>query len=169
MDSLLEERTALAQRAGLIFRIGEKGVGRYLDQGEGFRVEEGGNLYLNYSFGGTPGQRPNPQRMGDRGFFTVDIIVWKKYDPVMVSSFLEEASLKEPKNKVLKDLSQKSKRSKGLFLAEQKAKTEVEETQKAIMALKGKEVPELKGRQRKPGPEVSEKKSRKRPNRPSQL
>ena len=51
----------LSATTGLIFRIGEKGVGRYLDQGEGFRVEEGGNLYLNYSFGGIPrpGLTPN--------------------------------------------------------------------------------------------------------------
>ena len=77
----------------------------------------------------------------------------------MVSSFLEEASLKEPKNKVLKDLAQKSKRSKELFLAEEKAKKNVEETKKAIVALKGKEIPELKETPEKKGvSELSEKK-----------
>jgi hypothetical protein len=59
-DGLIARGTnRLSATTGLIFRIGEKGVGRYLDQGEGFRVEEGGNLYLNYSFGGSFG-RPNP-------------------------------------------------------------------------------------------------------------
>ena len=123
----------------LIFKIGKKGKGRDLNQEESFEVAEEGNLYLDY----IP-LIPTSVHLRDTGFFRIDIIVWKEYDPVVVANFLEEASLKDPKNKILKDLAQRSKQNKEIFLAEEKAKKEVEETKKAIVTLKGKEIPGLK-------------------------
>jgi len=145
----------------LEFRIGEKGVIRGLDHQEGFRVTEGGNFYLDYSVSttGATGYYITASRSRSVGFFSIDVIVWKKYDPAAVADFLEEMSLKDPKNKVLKDVARSSKQNKELYLAEKKAKKEVEETKKVIVALKGKEISEIKeAPEKKAVSELSEKK-----------
>lgn len=93
------------------------------------------------------------------GSFEVDIIIWKKEDPILIANFLEELSLTDPNNKTLKDFAQDFKTRKEIILAEKKATKEVEETKKAIIALKGKEIREEKETHKeKQVPEVSEKK-----------
>jgi uncharacterized caspase-like protein len=92
------------------------------------------------------------------GSFTVDVIVWKKEDPVLIANFLEELSLKDPKNETLREFAQIFKNKSETILAEQKAKREVEETEKAILALTGKESPEVQAKAEKGDLELNEKK-----------
>lgn len=102
----------------------------------GRTVRENGEILLrNLSAINPPGS----------GSFDVDIIVWKKEDPVQISNFLEELSLKDPNNETLKDFAQDFKTKKEIFLAENKATKEVEETKQAIIALGGERIQEEKG------------------------
>ena len=147
----------------LLIRIGEKGFsGRYLGSARAsFVAFETGNIYLGYLRGPTDayGEPLNPgSYRNDTGGYNVDIIVWEKNDPVRIADFLAEVSLSDPSNEVLKDFAQTFKSRKNLILAEQKAKKEVEETEKAILALKGKEIPDLQVGAGKGVSELNEKK-----------
>jgi len=128
----------------LLIRVGKKGfVKRYYPPQASFVAAEPGNIYLGYaggpidSFGesSTPGYYRD-----DVVHYAVDIIVWQKNDPVRIADFLAEASRSDPKNKVLKDLAEGFQKRKEMVLAEQKAKKEIEDAKKAIVALQGKEV-----------------------------
>jgi len=112
------------------------------------RISTNGNIFLRLN------------KVAERGFgsFIVDLIVWNNEDPVQISNFLEKLSYKDPTNETLKETSQALKDKKKIILAEQKAKKEVEETEKAIGALKGKETLELKKTEGKGGAELDEKK-----------
>lgn len=145
----------------LLIRIGEKGVShRYLGSARAsFVAFETGNIYLGYLRGPTDayGEPLNPgSYRNDTGGFNVDIIVWQKNDPVRIGDFLTEVSLSDPSNEVLKNFAQTFKSRKDLILAEQKAKKEVGEAEKAISALKGREVPG-KETEKKGSSELTEK------------
>jgi len=112
----------------VLFRIGLEGkvnsFGYYM-KWNNLRVGGSGNIYLRLS----------KNLQGLWGSFPVDIIVWKSEDPVRIAQFLEELSLKDPDNRTLKQLLQVFRDKQELFLAEQKAKQEVEETRRAIASL----------------------------------
>jgi len=120
----------------LTFKIGQDGRERRLTQMEGFRVKEEGIIYLDYVLTGaiTTTQYTNLSRVGS---FDVDIIVWKRYDPVMAANYLQELSKKNPENQTLKDYAEKSKRAGDLYQAEMIAKNQVDETRTVIAALQG--------------------------------
>ena len=167
--SVIAKGTILLGRQGsgsaperLLIRIGEKGVSqRYPGSARASLVAfETGNIYLGYHRGPTDayGEPLNPSSYrNDTGGYNVDIIVWQKNDPVRIADFLAEVSLSDPGNEVLKDFAQSFKSQKNLILAEQKAKKEVEQTEKAILALKGKETPGLQVGAGKGVSELSEK------------
>jgi uncharacterized caspase-like protein len=98
------------------------------------RISENGNIFLRV----TKGLESRP------GFFVVDLILWKKEDPIRIADFFEELRLKDPDNDTLKNFAREFKTQKEVILAEQKAKKDVEETEKAILALKGEKVPAVK-------------------------
>lgn len=129
-----------------MIRIGKRGLAkRYGSPHTSFASQETGNVYLGYV--GSPvdayGEPSRPDSyLDDTGYYVVDIIVWRRDDPVRIASFLEEESLADPDNKILKEFAESFKRAKELFLAEEKAKKEVKETEKAIVALGGKETPQ---------------------------
>jgi len=132
----------------LLYRVGEKGFyRRYYGENE-IRLLENGNIYLGLADGPVDpyGEPSNPEWYRDNlGIFVVDIIVWKKYDPLLMADFWKEASHNDPKNKELKFLAERFKNLKEILLAEEKAKKEVEESKEAIVALERKEVPAIKG------------------------
>jgi hypothetical protein len=87
--------------------------------------KESGNIYLSY------GERyPDPSV--HTGFFLVDIIVWKTYDPNLAVKFLEEASLAKPKDNDLKELAQEFKERQEILWGLQKAKKEADELKKEL-------------------------------------
>lgn len=121
------------------FQIGKEGKFNIYNPGakkpgwDNYRIRENGNIFLRL----TKGLEHRP------GFFIVDLILWKKEDPIGIANFLEELRLKDPENETLKEFAQEFKSQKEIVLAEQKAKEDVEETEKAILALKGEKVPEV--------------------------
>ncbi len=70
------------------------------------------------------------------GFFNVDIIIWKKEDPILIANFFNDWVSKDPQNKILRDFAKYFRTQKDILLAEQKAAKEIEETQKALLAVK---------------------------------
>jgi hypothetical protein len=95
--------------------------------------KESGNIYLSY------GERyPNPGI--HTGFFLVDIIVWKTYDPNLAVKFLEEASLSQPKDKELKEMVQEFKERQETLWGLQKARKEAEEIEKELSKIESKKV-----------------------------
>ncbi len=104
-----------------------------------------GHLYLTY-----PGSRrdmyggpTNPEYYRDDvGHFVVDIIVWKTNDLILIAKFFEEASQRDPQNAALKDIVARFEWRKEIFLAEQKAKIELAEAEKAIADIQLEELSE---------------------------
>jgi Caspase domain len=121
----------------VVFQIGKDGKFNFYTwwaKWNNHRIREDGNIFLRV----TKGHESRP------GFFVVDLIVWKKEDPIGIANFLDELRLKDPDNETLKDFAREFKIQKEVILAEQKAKEEVEETEKAILALKREKVPVVK-------------------------
>jgi uncharacterized caspase-like protein len=119
-----------------------------------------GHLYLGYlgSPINTNGEPKNPEYYRDDiGYFIVDIIVWKTYDPILMAKFFDDASQRDPQSAALKEISTEFERRKEFFLAEQKAKRELAEAEKAITALQGEEVSKPKAPEKvaDPGPIVT--------------
>jgi uncharacterized caspase-like protein len=86
------------------------------------------------------------------GSFSVDIIIWKKEDPVLIGNFFNDLVSKDPQNRILNSFANYFRTEKDILLAEQKAAKEIEETQKALLALK-EEAP--KQVEEKPKPAVA--------------
>jgi hypothetical protein len=95
--------------------------------------KESGNIYLSY------GERYSNANM-HTGFFIVDIIVWKTYDPDLAVKFLEEASSAKPKDNDLKEIAQEFKERQEILLGLQKARKEAEELRKELSAIESKKV-----------------------------
>ena len=92
-----------------------------------------GNIYLGYS--------ERHQNTGAHsGFFVVDIIVWKTYDPTRAVKFLEEASSAQPKDKDLREIAQAFKERQEILGGLQKATKEVEEIEKELSKMESKSV-----------------------------
>ena len=129
----------------LLYRTGEKSP-VYTYFGESiFKVRYEGDIYLGFDDGGvdTRGRAVNPDYYRDnKGYFVIDIIVWRDYEPATMSDFLEKASLEDPNNQNLKRLSNNFKWMKEVHLAQMRANEEVEKAKEAISALKGGEVSE---------------------------
>jgi hypothetical protein len=70
------------------------------------------------------------------GSLNVEIFVWEKEDPISIEKFFIELLSKDTNNTTLKEFTNYFKAKREYFLAEQKAKKEYEETQKALLALK---------------------------------
>jgi len=145
----------------LLYRTGRKNV-VHRHYGENLiRVMQEGDIYLGFDDGGidSNGVAKNPDYYRDnRGYFVVDIIVWREYDPVAISDFLEKASLEDPNNESLKRLSAIYRTIKEVLLVEKRANEEVEKAKEAISALKGEEVPKTKKPDKEAEiPEVSQK------------
>jgi hypothetical protein len=136
---------------GLMIRIGNDYAIRYTGN-MNIKGWAEGNIYLGVIDGpmdlyGEPRSAPNsPQNyyLNNRGFFVVDIIVWRVENPIRMAEFMEEMSQRDPANEVLKNVADDFKQRKEIFLAEQKATSEIEETKKALVALKEGEVTKAK-------------------------
>jgi hypothetical protein len=145
----------------LLYRTGKNApILRYFGEGV-FKARQEGNIYLGFDDGGmeSNGMAKNPDYYRDnKGYFVIDIIVWRDYDPVAMSGFLEKASLEDPDNKELKRLYTIFRGIKEFHLAEKRANEEVEKAKEAISALKGKEVSETRPPDKEAEiPEVSQK------------
>ncbi|EKD92567.1 MAG: Polysaccharide deacetylase, partial [uncultured bacterium] len=120
-----------------------------------------GHLYLGYQDSSLDvyGEPLKPEYYRDNiGHFVVDIIVWKTNDPILMAKFFEEASQRDPEKAALKEMATKFEMRKELFVAEQKAKRELAEVEKAITALQKEEVSKPTAPEKKvadPGPIVT--------------
>src|SRR4030042_1170029 len=120
-----------------------------------------GHLYLGYQDSSIDvyGEPLKPEYYRDNiGHFIVDIIVWKTNDPILMAKFFEEASQRDPEKAALKEMATKFEKRKELFVAEQKAKRELAEVEKAITALQREEVSKPTAPEKKvadPGPIVT--------------
>jgi uncharacterized caspase-like protein len=145
----------------LFYRIGKKApIYKYFGQGV-FKVGQEGDIYLGFDDGGldSTGAAKNPDNYRDnKGYFVIDIIVWRDYDPVAISDFLEKVSVEDPNNESLKRLSTIFRGIKAFQLVEKRANEEVEKAKEAISALKGEEVSKTKPPDKEVEiPEVSQK------------
>ena len=113
----------------LFYRIGKKApIYKYFGQGV-IKVGQEGDIYLGFDDGGldSTGVAKNPDNYRDnKGYFVIDIIVWRDYDPVAISDFLEKVSLEDPNNESLKRLSTIFRGIKTFQLVEKRANEEVE-------------------------------------------
>jgi hypothetical protein len=112
----------------LLYRTGKKGtILKYFGQNVSKVLQEG-DIYLGFDDGGmdSTGVAKNPEYYRDnKGYFVVDIIVWRDYDPVSISDFLEKVSLEDPDNESLNRLSTIFRATKQLQLVEKRANEEV--------------------------------------------
>lgn len=135
---------AIASARYLIYKIGDREEwGYFRDHEVGFLVSKEGAINLNY-YVSRPGDPWSSFRLRDSGAFSIHITVWKKYDPVSIANFFQEASQNNPSSRDLRDYAKNAKQLKEIFLAEQKAKQEVEGVTQSLAALKGKDIPGLK-------------------------
>jgi len=94
--------------------------------------KESGNIFLSYGRYANSGTHT--------GFFLVDIIVWKTYDPNRAVKFLEEASSAQPKDKDLKEIAEAFKERQEILGGLQKATKEAEEIEKELSKIESKKV-----------------------------
>lgn len=129
----------------LYWKIGENGKSydyNFFIGGNSLTADKNGALLL--------GLNPAPTRYS--GSLTIEMIVWQKEDPVIIEKFFIEMLSKDPQNTTIKEFTDYFKAEREFFLAEQSAKKELEETQKALLALK-EEAP--KQVEEKPRPDVA--------------
>jgi len=83
------------------------------------------------------GNAKQPEYYNDNlGSFIIDIIVWKKKDYVQIYAFLERMKDKNPDNDAINDALAYIKTYKNIYLAENEAKKEVDNTKKMLQELK---------------------------------
>jgi hypothetical protein len=119
-------------------------------------VRESGNIYLGIADGSTDsfGEPKNPEYYRDnKGYFVVDIIVWKKDDLVQIADFFQEIDRKDPQNQEIKIFIEKFNNLKKIAMAEREK--DVGGTPKDTIAPKDKDI---KKEGEKQALEVSEKK-----------
>jgi len=91
------------------------------------------------------GEAKSPENYRDNtGYFVIDILVWREYDPVRISDFLEQLSRDDPNNKSLKTVSDSYKGIKEANLFQRRAAEEVRATRQAISALRGEAISKTK-------------------------
>ena len=120
--------------ARLTYRIGEQGFHSTWWGDRKTEADESGFLYLGLT-GPIPGSPAAAAYRREYGFFTVDIIVWRREDPVQQAEFLEELRHHNPSNMELMTVADVFAREKEIWLAENQASREVEESKEAIAAL----------------------------------
>jgi len=135
--------------AKLLIRIGETSpANRFYGFLSGvYAAAEDGDIYLGFEDGGfhPTGEAKNPEYYRDNiGYFVVDILVWREYDPVRISGFLEGLSRDDPNNESLKTVSDSYKGIKEANLFQKRAAEEVRRTRQAISALKGESISQAK-------------------------
>lgn len=107
----------------LVFRLNEKDPIRNYIRPELIEAQEKGNIYVGYNDGGLDsfGKPLKPEYYWDNtGALYVDIIIWKTKDPKLMVKFLEEASLAQPKDEILKEIAQEFKQRHEVLLGPQK-------------------------------------------------
>ena len=107
----------------LVFRLNEKDPIRNYIGPELIEAQEKGNIYVGYNDGGLDpfGKPLKPEYYWDNtGALYVDIIIWKTKDPKLMTKFLEEASLAQPKDETLKEIVQEFRQRQGASLGLQK-------------------------------------------------
>jgi hypothetical protein len=119
----------------LMYQLGEKDSIQQYNGPELIDIREDGSIYLGHEkrLGGGADR-------GLRGFFDVDIIVWKTNDPNLIVKFLEEASLRQPKDNDLKEMVQEFKKRQEILVGLQKKTKEVEEIEKEVSAIESKKI-----------------------------
>ena len=130
----------------LLYRIGGGPPYRYYGESIS-EVTNKGFVYLGFDDGGvTPtGEAKHPEDYRDNsGYFVIDIIVWRNYDPALASDFVENLLLEDPTNQSLKRLSDDFKALKEVDLVIKRAAAEIDKTKEAISSLMGEEVSEKK-------------------------
>jgi hypothetical protein len=128
------------------YKLSEKDLERRYAGPELIEIRETGSIYLSY------GERYNSPPDIHKGFFYVDIIVWKTNDPKLIVKFLEEASLAQPKDKDLKEMAQEFKYRQVVLSGLQDKTKEIEEIKQALSEeikqalsiVEGKEGSEIK-------------------------
>jgi Caspase domain len=85
----------------------------------------------------------------DAGSFSVDIIVWKTDDPKLIAKFFDEASVAQPKDRVLNDIAFEFRWRHRGYLALQEKKKEVEEIKKELSIAETQEASEIKKEEEK--------------------
>jgi hypothetical protein len=123
-------------------RIGEKNdffYPFYGRNGSTFHSYEPGYLYLGIKDGKVNqyGKSLNRRNYKDNfGYFSVDIIVWKRDDYVQIADFFEKMKEKDPNNVAIIDAHNEANKRRKIYLAEAKATKEIEETKTKIQELK---------------------------------
>jgi hypothetical protein len=120
--------------ARLTYRFGERGFHTTWGGDRKTDADESGFLYLGVA-GPLPGSPAAAAYRREYGFFTVDIILWRREDLVQQVEFLEELRRLDPSNMDLVFLADVLAREKEIWLAEKQASREVEESKEAITAL----------------------------------
>jgi hypothetical protein len=133
----------------LLIRIGETApANRFYGFLSGvYAAAEDGDIYLGFEDGGfhPNGEAKNPEYYRDNiGYFVVDILVWREYDPVRISDFLEGLSRDDPNNESLKTVSDSYWGIKEASVFQRRAAEEVTRTRQAISALKGEAISQAK-------------------------
>ncbi len=135
----------------LSYQIGKAGNEIKYKGQKYFLADKSDRLYLEHAIITT-----HPQNM--RGHFFIDIIVWRKYDPLLMANFLEEIAKNSRNRDLLKQFAESFKKENEILLAEQKAKEEVNAAQKAIAAKEFQKVQSGKpSAQEKENVELSER------------
>jgi hypothetical protein len=122
----------------MYYKLSENDFGRRYAGPELIEIRETGSIYLSY------GERYKSPPDLHKGFFYVDIIVWKANDPKLMIKFLEEASLAQPKDGDLKEIAQEFRWRQQGYLALQEKKKEVDVIKKELSVAATKEISEIK-------------------------
>ena len=120
------------------YKLSEKDSEQRYAGPELIKIREIGTIYLSY------GERYNSPTEEHRGFFYVDIIVWKTNDPKLIAKFLEEASLAQPKDKELKEMVQEFGKRQEILAGLQEKTKEIEQIEQALSVMESKEGSEIK-------------------------
>jgi hypothetical protein len=140
----------------ILYRIGKKSYAWRYYAPPSIAVRESGNIYLGIADGPTDsfGEPKNPEYYRDnKGYFVVDIIVWKKDDLVQIADFFQEIGHRNPQNQEIKVFIEKFSNVKKIIMAEREK--DVGGIPKDTIAPKDKDIKKEKEKQ---ALEVSEKK-----------
>lgn len=126
----------------LLYSLGENDSLRQYSGADLIEIKKNGGIQLGYrgSEMSLYGKPLNPESFNDDiGSFTVDIIVWKTNDPELITEFLKEASLAQPKDEDLKTMALEFKNYQEILLTLPQKMKEVEEIRKELSIAEGKE------------------------------
>ena len=133
IDQSYQEGFRLGPKRLLLIRIGERDPAEHYKGPDIVEVFKEGKIYLGYrgSEVDSSGEPLKPRYFDDDlGSFEVDIIVWKKNDPVFLGKFLDEASKAQPKDKELKEIVQEFKKRQEVLAGLQEKTKGVEKIKK---------------------------------------